>query len=223
MSMTKLFYEQIPDDIQEKSERITEIVLVLVNYAKNLRSVYNINSDEEFLTAVEKGCRCMDFGETMGPHIFICANYKGVEMISKIRELHPIWSDLLVKQLDEEKDESKLNVVSDICLYHHEKNDGTGYPKKLSGDEIPLIAQLCRLAEDIDEEVYIKGGNLTQKFENIKEDFLNKKCYSDKAKLCFKLAEKDLKNHYDIIQYEILPNVRKLNFGNNSPQFLNIQ
>lgn len=212
--MIKLFYEQIPDDIQEKSERITEIVLILLNYADNLRLTYGIKCNEEFLNAVEQGCRCMDFGETMGPHIFVCANYKGVEMIGKIRELHPIWSDLLVKQLDEEKHMPKAKVVSDICLYHHEKNDGTGYPNKLVGEEIPFIAQLCRIAEDIDQKVYLKSGSLSQNFEQIKNDFKDKKCYSEKLKQCFKLAETELAEHYGILQCEIVPKVRKLTFEN---------
>jgi len=38
----------------------------------------------------------------------------------------------------------------DIILYHHEKYDGTGYPKGLRGEEIPLSARIVALADVFD-------------------------------------------------------------------------
>ena len=37
-----------------------------------------------------------------------------------------------------------------VCLYHHEKWDGKGYPKGLKGDEIPLSAQIVAIADIYD-------------------------------------------------------------------------
>jgi HD-GYP domain-containing protein (c-di-GMP phosphodiesterase class II) len=37
--------------------------------------------------------------------------------------------------------------VREIVLYHHEKWDGSGYPKKLSKDEIPLSAQIIGILD----------------------------------------------------------------------------
>lgn len=38
-------------------------------------------------------------------------------------------------------------MVRDIILYHHEKLDGSGYPHRLSGDKIPMAAQLVCIAD----------------------------------------------------------------------------
>lgn len=38
-----------------------------------------------------------------------------------------------------------VDMSYNIALYHHEKWDGTGYPEALSGDEIPLPAQIVGL------------------------------------------------------------------------------
>ncbi len=37
-----------------------------------------------------------------------------------------------------------------IIMSHHEKWDGTGYPKKLVGDEIPLCGQIVAVADVYD-------------------------------------------------------------------------
>ncbi len=37
--------------------------------------------------------------------------------------------------------------MSDGILYHHERNDGSGYPKGLKGDSIPLFAKIIGLSE----------------------------------------------------------------------------
>jgi HD-GYP domain-containing protein (c-di-GMP phosphodiesterase class II) len=45
---------------------------------------------------------------------------------------------------------SYLSIARDVALYHHEKWDGTGYPKKLSGEEIPLSARITAIADVYD-------------------------------------------------------------------------
>lgn len=40
--------------------------------------------------------------------------------------------------------------AAEIALTHHEKWDGTGYPRGLKGDEIPLIGRICAVADVFD-------------------------------------------------------------------------
>ena len=37
-----------------------------------------------------------------------------------------------------------------IALTHHEKWDGSGYPNRLAGEDIPLIGRICALADVFD-------------------------------------------------------------------------
>ena len=46
--------------------------------------------------------------------------------------------------------ESVHDVVLDVCLHHHEKMDGTGYPDKLSGDQITLFARMGSVCDVYD-------------------------------------------------------------------------
>jgi HD-GYP domain-containing protein (c-di-GMP phosphodiesterase class II) len=43
-----------------------------------------------------------------------------------------------------------LDMAREICLYHHEKWDGSGYPKGLAGEEIPLVARIVGFVDVYD-------------------------------------------------------------------------
>lgn len=40
--------------------------------------------------------------------------------------------------------------ISEVALLHHERMDGAGYPRGLSGDEIPIMARIVAVAECYD-------------------------------------------------------------------------
>jgi len=43
-----------------------------------------------------------------------------------------------------------LNVAKSVSLTHHEKWDGTGYPKGLAGEDIPIEGRICAIADVFD-------------------------------------------------------------------------
>ena len=50
-----------------------------------------------------------------------------------------------------------LMTARHAALYHHERWDGTGYPEKLFGTEIPLCARIIAVADEL--EMRVSGGN----------------------------------------------------------------
>ena len=47
-------------------------------------------------------------------------------------------------------DSAFLKMAETIALTHHERFDGLGYPNKLKGEEIPLVGQVCSVADVFD-------------------------------------------------------------------------
>jgi len=49
-----------------------------------------------------------------------------------------------------EHDSEVMSLARDIALSHHEKWDGSGYPYKLAGEDIPVAGRICALADVFD-------------------------------------------------------------------------
>jgi response regulator RpfG family c-di-GMP phosphodiesterase len=64
---------------------------------------------------------------------------------------HTEWGYVILNHADQELGEqSFLTLSSRIALFHHEKYDGSGYPRGLAGEEIPLSARISAIADVYD-------------------------------------------------------------------------
>lgn len=52
--------------------------------------------------------------------------------------------------LKDVQDPEQYKLCYEICRYHHERHDGSGYPDSLRGNQIPLAAQLVSIADVYD-------------------------------------------------------------------------
>ena len=63
----------------------------------------------------------------------------------RIIKSHPVEGHRLLTESKKVSD-----IVLDVCLHHHEKIDGSGYPDKLTGDQISLYAKMGAVCDVYD-------------------------------------------------------------------------
>lgn len=105
-----------------------------------------------------------------------------------IMKTHTVKGCEILAGLDRMNDKEYLNYAYNICRYHHERWDGSGYPDGLKGDNIPICAQVVAIADCYDalttDRVYKKALPQDQAFHMI----LNGECgvFSPRLLECFK-------------------------------------
>lgn len=68
----------------------------------------------------------------------------------KLMQCHPEEGAKLLESLPQIEDGKFNKIAHDMALYHHEKWDGSGYPMKIKGEEIPLCARIMAAADVLD-------------------------------------------------------------------------
>lgn len=70
---------------------------------------------------------------------------------SAILKKHVEYGEQMLKDIPFHKNEPLISVAKEICRFHHERYDGSGYPDGLKGDDIPISAQVVALADVYDK------------------------------------------------------------------------
>ena len=60
---------------------------------------------------------------------------------------HTLIGASMMNNMGVYKDENLVKVAYQICRWHHERYDGSGYPDGLAGEQIPIAAQVVGLAD----------------------------------------------------------------------------
>jgi len=74
----------------------------------------------------------------------------------EIMKSHTTQGAKIIRDLGDSPSSLYLKHCEDICLSHHERWDGKGYPHQLSGTEIPLVARLAAVSDVYDALVSIR-------------------------------------------------------------------
>lgn len=89
-----------------------------------------------------------------------------------------------------------VQICSNICAQHHEKNDGTGFPYKLSGDKISIYAQMCQIIDEFDN-LYYEYTEYTQ----LRFDYTLNKITQETGAIAYEVCNLFKGCKYEIIEY----------------------
>jgi putative nucleotidyltransferase with HDIG domain len=100
-------------------------------------------SDDE-ITTIRIGAYLHDLGKVKVPHEILNKPGPLSREEMDIMRMHPVWGIEMLATVEFPWD------IKPIIRWHHEKSDGTGYPDRLRGDEIPLSAQIIGISDVFD-------------------------------------------------------------------------
>ncbi len=140
------------------TQRVTELTLKL---ARAMRI-----GDTE-LAHIRRGALLHDIGKMGVPdNILLKADQLTDEEWEKMRQ-HPVWAYEMLSSI------RYLQPALDIPYCHHEKWDGTGYPRGLKGEEIPIAARIFAVADVWDaitsDRPYRKGWSEEEALKYIEQ------------------------------------------------------
>lgn len=86
-----------------------------------------------------------DLGKALSPSEVLNKPGKLTDAEFAIMKQHPVDGHRLLVE-----GSSVSDITLDVCLHHHEKMDGTGYPDRLPGDKITLFARMGAVCDVYD-------------------------------------------------------------------------
>jgi putative nucleotidyltransferase with HDIG domain len=114
------------------SQRVTELTV-------KIAEKFGIKGEK--LRYVKWGALLHDIGKLGVPDSILLKPGPLTDKEWEIMKKHPEYGYNMLKKVD------FLLPALEIPLYHHEKWDGSGYPKGLKGDEIPLPARIFAVVD----------------------------------------------------------------------------
>lgn len=158
----------------EKTDKyhLTENDILLISTASSLHDIGKISIDDKILN--KPGRLTAEEFEVIKTHSVI-----GAEMLQDLHNTHnyPLFDK-----------------AYEICRWHHERYDGKGYPDGLSGEEIPISAQVTSLADVYDALTSNRCYKKAFSHEKAMEMILNGQCGAFNPVLlqCLKDCEKQI-------------------------------
>src|SRR5712691_2187810 len=95
-------------------------------------------------TTVRLGAYLHDLGKVRVPHEILSKPGPLTRDELEVVQMHPIWGIELLAKVEFPWD------LKPVIRWHHERYDGTGYPDRLRGDEIPVAAQVVGIVDVYD-------------------------------------------------------------------------
>jgi putative nucleotidyltransferase with HDIG domain len=100
--------------------------------------------DDQAQTTIRLGAYLHDLGKVKVPHEILNKPGPLTQEEFDVVKLHPVWGVEMLADVEFPWD------IKPIIRWHHEKADGTGYPDRLRGEEIPVAAQIVGIVDVYD-------------------------------------------------------------------------
>lgn len=153
-------------------KRTSTVVEIFSEYLLKEQDTFHL--PEEFLKMVAKAAPMHDLGKiTVDDRILRKKGKYTEEEYAQMKKHAEEGAKIVEKMLRGVEDDAFVEIAVNVACYHHEKWNGLGYPKGLSGTDIPVEARIMALADVFDALVskrcYKEAFSYDEAFSIIKE------------------------------------------------------
>lgn len=152
--------------------RTSECVALFVNH---LRQLDDYNMSENYWDAVINAAPLHDLGKITVDDAILRKPTGLTEAEYEQMKGHAAnGAKIMSKVLEDVDDKEFVSVATNVAHYHHEKYNGTGYPDRLRGENIPFEARIMALADVFDalasRRYYKERMSYDEAFEIIRQE-----------------------------------------------------
>lgn len=133
------------NEVEGHTQRVTRLTVAIAR---------RIELSEDELVHIRRGALLHDIGTLSVPEAILSKAGELTASERAVMQRHPQYAHDLLSSIEE------LRIALDIPYCHHEHWDGTGYPRKLKGIEIPMAARIYSAADAWDQRTQsgVKGS-----------------------------------------------------------------
>lgn len=176
----------------EHIQRVKYLTKIMLKYVRSYYPQYQLTKEQVGL--IINASALHDLGKVAIPDSILLKPGRLTEEEFEEMKKHTIYGCELLEQFKQEETEF-YRYCYDICRYHHERFDGRGYPDHLSGDAIPIWAQVVSIVDVFDalvsKRVYKEPFAEDEAIRMINEGECG--VFSPVMLDCFRLAKYELK------------------------------
>lgn len=120
--------------------------ILLINYRRLTRGT---KLDSDSIELISRAAYFCDIGQMLFPDTKLQSMADQAQMSNRQRS-HTVLGATIIRLNRAKSCGYFVEVCSSMCLHHHERYDGTGYPNGLVGKNNSVYNQMCRLVDEFE-------------------------------------------------------------------------
>ena len=172
--------ESLSNLVENRDEDTGEHVIRTMTYVELLaiqlmkKNLFSETITPRYIRYLKRAAPMHDIGKIVVPDAILKKPARFTEEEFNQMKRHATEGGRIVHEiLDGYEEPEYIQITTDIAAHHHERWDGSGYPDKLSGEEIPLSARIMALADVFDalvsERIYKEPMTYEEAFKIIED------------------------------------------------------
>lgn len=148
-NLEHIYGNYLKNDAEEatRCKRVSELIKILLwQYSRSAKGMGLTSANVEIISKAAFLC---NIGQMAVPGDIVKARTRN-EADELAYQNHTLLGADIVNLNHSENCRYFLHICSDLCMHHHERYDGKGYPHRLAKDQLSDFAQMYRLLEEFD-------------------------------------------------------------------------